>query len=722
MRVFVSLFLALLITIEGRAITSKTIFEHENYATVVTVQIISEHKVKWTVQARNEGYLGIGFPSIRGEMTNSDAVVGVIRNGNSLVYDSHIGTEKAFFCPSSGSQVHGLCDDETLGGKYDLIDASISFVDHITTLTFTRLRDTGDIYDQKYAEPGETQNLLIALGMSNTFAYHGQRIGFSIQMPLYEDDSNTTDISNTLTTLATPFFPKQQPPPGHVIEKIVLWKRTKFQTEISATAISEDEVKWDILTKNNGWVAIGFPSRPEMTMSDVVLGVKGIVTDAHIGPEKRLGCPKDGIRGLCPDISVGGTNDLKNSKISVVNGVTHMTFTRKVSTSDEWDISFSKPGQKQWLLIALGPNDNLVYHRDLRDIISITMPVFGVGVGVEPKKQSSPKQDFGDHLPHQNSTPAKKCFVGGCEGEVCSESPNTMSICSVTCHKSCYKYALCQKKDGVCGWDTSSSAYSECVASCDTANTKSSSCRSKQKCNCLGSNECGWCETSSKLVNGETRSWGICMNSDLKSKCSSTFSSGGYNGDWVTSNTCNEKEVSISEELKEIVDSINSGVEEYELQMEIDSALEKASDIKNEIEIVVKTILPVTNNQNQVTVSSLVNLISENSLSSDKLGRICDVIVQGFSNGLGIKSKRFGSCTLTEISGITNKKRQTGTTKTYLSEIFFGDSSASSGETNSEKISEPSSTGVSAFTVLIVLISVALFITTLVVIFIGMKR
>lgn len=48
---------------------------------------------------------------------------------------------------------------------------------------------------------------------------------------------------------------------------------------------------------------------------------------------------------------------------------------------------------------------------------------------------------------------AGNCFVGGCSGQVCSESADVMSTCEWREEYACYRVAVCERQNtGTCGW------------------------------------------------------------------------------------------------------------------------------------------------------------------------------------------------------------------------------------------------------------------------------
>ncbi len=58
---------------------------------------------------------------------------------------------------------------------------------------------------------------------------------------------------------------------------------------------------------------------------------------------------------------------------------------------------------------------------------------------------------------------AKGCFVSGCSGEICSDSPDIMTPCVFEPEFACYKTARCERQaDGKCGW-TMTQELKECL-------------------------------------------------------------------------------------------------------------------------------------------------------------------------------------------------------------------------------------------------------------------
>lgn len=64
--------------------------------------------------------------------------------------------------------------------------------------------------------------------------------------------------------------------------------------------------------------------------------------------------------------------------------------------------------------------------------------------------------------------PKGKCYVGGCSGQLCSESPDAISTCEYSETYACYKTATCTKQmNGQCGW-TKTHEFTACLANAQT--------------------------------------------------------------------------------------------------------------------------------------------------------------------------------------------------------------------------------------------------------------
>lgn len=66
--------------------------------------------------------------------------------------------------------------------------------------------------------------------------------------------------------------------------------------------------------------------------------------------------------------------------------------------------------------------------------------------------------------PASPSTTAKRCYVTGCSGQLCSSEQGMMSTCEYKEEYACYQRATCEvQAGGECGW-TETSELSSCIA------------------------------------------------------------------------------------------------------------------------------------------------------------------------------------------------------------------------------------------------------------------
>lgn len=78
-----------------------------------------------------------------------------------------------------------------------------------------------------------------------------------------------------------------------------------------------------------------------------------------------------------------------------------------------------------------------------------------------PENPSSPEEST--QPIDSEPTPIKKCYAGGCSGQICSDDPNAVSTCEWTEAYACYQSATCEvQPTGECGW-TETSQLTACL-------------------------------------------------------------------------------------------------------------------------------------------------------------------------------------------------------------------------------------------------------------------
>lgn len=67
--------------------------------------------------------------------------------------------------------------------------------------------------------------------------------------------------------------------------------------------------------------------------------------------------------------------------------------------------------------------------------------------------------------PNATSTKPLACYVGGCSGQICSDTQGMVSTCIYKEEYACYKSATCERQsNGACGW-TNTKELEMCIAS-----------------------------------------------------------------------------------------------------------------------------------------------------------------------------------------------------------------------------------------------------------------
>ncbi|CAM9580251.1 unnamed protein product [Pylaiella littoralis] len=124
--------------------------------------------ISFEVVSSTQAWLGLGFPADALDMTGADAVIGLPVDNSALEYD---------LAGKAG------VDDVTEFPDQEITGASVSQVDGITTLTFTRPLSGSGTKQTLSSTPGDVTGIIYAVGSSNELAYHGQtRGGFEVDL------------------------------------------------------------------------------------------------------------------------------------------------------------------------------------------------------------------------------------------------------------------------------------------------------------------------------------------------------------------------------------------------------------------------------------------------------------------------------------------------------------------------------------------------------------
>lgn len=111
---------------------------------------------------------------------------------------------------------------------------------------------------------------------------------------------------------------------------------------------TEDVVSFTMSAPSSGWVAVGFDASSAMLDGDIIIG---FVLDGELFISDQWG---DGYTSHSADTELGGSYDILSAEGSESDGVTSISFTRPISTSDDYDHVLEQ-GTSHKVLLAYGP-------------------------------------------------------------------------------------------------------------------------------------------------------------------------------------------------------------------------------------------------------------------------------------------------------------------------------------------------------------------------------
>eukprot|EP00004_Rigifila_ramosa_P022632 TRINITY_DN6206_c0_g1_i4.p1 TRINITY_DN6206_c0_g1~~TRINITY_DN6206_c0_g1_i4.p1 ORF type:complete len:1342 (+),score=226.75 TRINITY_DN6206_c0_g1_i4:3-4028(+) len=125
---------------------------------------------------------------------------------------------------------------------------------------------------------------------------------------------------------------------------------------------SQKTVSFDLSCKSAGWMAIGLGGsgmkRVDMVLVSNLASAAPIIADGWSFTFER---PHD-------DTDIGGTADIKNSRVSVVDGTAQLTWSRKFDTADEYDYTFDPAEGTAQVICAAGSSQDIDYHGPRRSM------------------------------------------------------------------------------------------------------------------------------------------------------------------------------------------------------------------------------------------------------------------------------------------------------------------------------------------------------------------
>lgn len=117
---------------------------------------VETDKIHVKLSAKTTGWVGIGFDPEKA-MQGANIIIGAVKKGKFKVED-HYGDKK-----------RGHSSDKKLGGKDDVLNASGSEADGMTTISFSIPLNTGDKYDKPISADGFTKIMLAYGGGKDSF-------------------------------------------------------------------------------------------------------------------------------------------------------------------------------------------------------------------------------------------------------------------------------------------------------------------------------------------------------------------------------------------------------------------------------------------------------------------------------------------------------------------------------------------------------------------------
>jgi eight-cysteine-cluster-containing protein len=83
--------------------------------------------------------------------------------------------------------------------------------------------------------------------------------------------------------------------------------------------------------------------------------------------------------------------------------------------------------------------------------VEIVVPIVEEGVATGTDTSTKEEPIFVPDLPP--TLPNNSCYVGGCSGQLCSDSQDMASTCEWREQYACYREATCERQvNGLCGW------------------------------------------------------------------------------------------------------------------------------------------------------------------------------------------------------------------------------------------------------------------------------
>jgi len=274
-----------------------------NFGKYVLYWRIDDDTVSWAIEAQTEGWVSIGFDP-ENMMQGADIYFGWVDRGEAHMIDAYATGPTGPHPP-----------DIHLGGTTDILAFNATEVDGITTLEFSRLLVTGDVWDKNIPTWGE---LKIIWAMSDV-----------------DDFAASHPVNGTDSILMGP----GGPPPVADLDGNISDGEYDFVAEVAGGdmrihwRVDGDQIYFALEAKTTGWVCIGLDPKTIMKNADMIFGwVDGSGT-VHIEDAYSTGTTGPHPR----DTDQTGTFDILSFGGTEAGGWTTIEFMRNMTTGDSKD-------------------------------------------------------------------------------------------------------------------------------------------------------------------------------------------------------------------------------------------------------------------------------------------------------------------------------------------------------------------------------------------------
>ncbi|KAK3282883.1 hypothetical protein CYMTET_9400, partial [Cymbomonas tetramitiformis] len=355
----------------GEGIRTQLLKEDYRVSWVSTDLGEGQVEANFSIEVRTEGWVGLGFEAEAGGMLEADIVMGLVDAEGRATAGDYFGLG-AGRQPALDTELGGTDDVYGVAGGFDAGTGT-------TTLNFSRLYATGDLYDRELLTSRPTPVIFSwqADGSDDTALYHGTGTRGRAQLDLEFTEAEQPSSSPPASTEGElPPAPPLTIPTNQVDTTL---KSVQLHPDFTLewALVSEDIMLFRILTPVAGWVSIGFdPSDGGMDDCDMIMAWTGDDGQAEV-----TDCWSSGYGNPDPDVDVKGTEDIMGIMGTQVNGVYNYTMFRHLDTRDKRDARIED--RTQTLVFAWGTSAEWGYHGNRYGVAKINLLAETIDVDIQ---------------------------------------------------------------------------------------------------------------------------------------------------------------------------------------------------------------------------------------------------------------------------------------------------------------------------------------------------